>query len=210
VIALTSESHAQLFCHDWEIINLFQEPLNNANAHIQHLEQRLRQSVQDGCNARSRLYTAEIALQNALSCRKAFERHLQLEQHESRLLREKHGKVVGDLDAILTYNEMLRQELEHHQQIIESMATKLASYEGQVADPSQQPPAWWDSGIWSCAPQDGSGSTTPRANEVAAHGQAQGSRIADTAAQGGPARGLAGRGPGVEEASVTKAKARDP
>jgi hypothetical protein len=118
--------------------------------------------------------------------------------------------VVGDLDAILTYNEMLRQELEHHQKIIESMATKLASYEGQVADPSQRPPTWWDSGIWSCAPQDGSGSTTPRANDDAAQGQSQGPRIADTATQSGPAGGLAGRGPGMEETSVTKAKARAP
>jgi hypothetical protein len=79
VIAITSENHAQLFYHDWEIINLFQEPLNNANAHIQHLEQRLRQSIQDSDNARSQLYTTEVSLQNALSYRKAFERHLQLE-----------------------------------------------------------------------------------------------------------------------------------
>ena len=198
MIAITSESHAQLFCHDGEIINLFQEPLNNANAHILHLEQRLSQSVQDGWNARSRLYAAEVALQNALSCRKAFERHLQLEQHESRLLREKHEKVVSDLNGILTYNEMLWQELEHHQQIIESMASKLASYEGQAADPSQHPPAWWDSGIWSCAPQDGSGSTTPGVNEDAVHGQAQEPSIKDTAAQSRPATGT----------SVIKAKAR--
>lgn len=168
MITITSENHQQLFCHDWEIISLFQEPLNNAKAHIQHLELRLRESIQDCSAARDQLYATETALQNALSCRKAFERHLQLEQHESRLLREKHKQVVGDLDAILTYNEMLRQELERHQQIIESMATKLATYEGQITNPS---------------PQDGSGSTTPRANGDAAHGPAQAPRSADMATQ---------------------------
>lgn len=183
MIAITSESHGQLFCHDWEIISLFQEPLNIARAHIQHLEQRLRESIQDCSAARTQLYAAENALQNALSCRKAFERHLQLEQHESRLLREKHGKVVSDLDAILTYNEMLRQELEYYQQIIDSMATKLATYEGQITNPSPQPPSLWDGGIWSTTPQDGSGSTTPRANGDTAHGQAQVPRNADTATQ---------------------------
>jgi hypothetical protein len=181
VIAITSESHEQLFCHDWEIISLFQEPLNSANAHIQHLELRLRESIQDCNAARDQLYAAETALQNALSCRKAFERHLQLEQHESRLLRERHRQVVGDLDAILTYNEMLRQELKRHQQIIESMATKLATYEGQVTNSSPRPPSVWESGVWSSTPQDGSGSTTPRANGDAAHGPAQAPRSADTA-----------------------------
>jgi hypothetical protein len=131
----------QLFCHNRKIINLFQEPLNNTNTHIRYLEQWLSQSVQDSGNACSRLYTAEIVLQNTLSCQTAFERHLQLEQHESRLLWEKHEKVVSDLNTILTYNEMLWQELEHHQQIIESMATKLALYKGQVTDPSQHLPA---------------------------------------------------------------------
>lgn len=78
-----------------------------AKVHIQHLEQRLRESIQDSGMARSQLYVAENALQNALSERKAFERHLQLEQHESRLLREKHAKVVGDMNTILTYSKML-------------------------------------------------------------------------------------------------------
>ena len=108
MIAITSESHAQLFYPDWEITDLFQEPLNKANAYIQLLEERLQQSLQDGSTARSQLYATELALQQALSCRKAFERHLKLKQHESRLLRVKHNKMAGNMDAILMYNEILR------------------------------------------------------------------------------------------------------
>jgi hypothetical protein len=111
--------------------------LGAAEQHIQLLEERLRLSHQDGGIARSRLYATEIALQQALSGRKAFECHLQLEQQESRLVREKHDKLAGDMDAILTYNEMPRQEVEQQQQIIESMAARLAECE---TDPSRRPP----------------------------------------------------------------------
>ena len=97
----------QLFYHDWEIINLFQEPLSKANVYIQLLEERLWQSLQDGGIACSKLYTTELALQHALSCRKAFERHLQLEQYKLRLLWVKYDKMAGDMDAILMYNEIL-------------------------------------------------------------------------------------------------------
>ena len=209
MIAITSESHAQLFYHDWEITNLFQEPLSKANAHIQLLEERLRQSLQDGGIARSKLYATELALQHALSCRKAFERHLQLEQHESRLLRVKHDKMAGDMDAILTYNEILRQEVEQQQQIIESMAARLN--ECETTDPSRcPPPAWWESGIWSGAPQDGSGSTTPRARQEAAQGETCAPRILETAVQSGAVKGSPGRGPGDEEIRAARARLAAP
>lgn len=37
-----------------------------------------------------------------------------------------------DMEAMLTFNEMLRQEIEHNERIIESMATKISTYENAV------------------------------------------------------------------------------
>jgi hypothetical protein len=66
----------------------------------------------------------------------ASQRHLRLEQHRYNECAEAYqsvfqelSKVKSEMDAMLTFNEMLRQEIEHSQNIIESMATKLCKYE---------------------------------------------------------------------------------
>ena len=70
--------------------------------------------------------------------------------------------------------------MEQQQQIIESMAARLNEY--KTTDLSYcLLPVWWESGIWSGAPQDGSGSTTPRARQEAMQGETCTPRILETA-----------------------------
>ena len=182
-------------------MKLFDEPLSKANAHICFLEEKLHQSIADGDQTRKRLYETEALLHDASSSRTAFQRHLQLEQYESGLLRAKQDKLSSDMDAMLTYNEMLRQEIEHLQKIIESMATTLATQEneaqslvestaGQSHYTAQQ---WLDSGLWPPAPEQGSGSNAAGSSclpseQAAADGVGKNRPLKRLAASGGQER----------------------
>jgi hypothetical protein len=88
------------------------------------------------------LYDSELARQNELQCRMAFQRHLQLEQHRYnecarayQSVCEELGGVKSELETILTLNEMFRQEIEHHQDVIESMkeSAQLAAKQDELS-----------------------------------------------------------------------------
>ncbi|RDL30203.1 uncharacterized protein BP5553_10481 [Venustampulla echinocandica] len=135
-ITLSSDGHATLFYHDEEIISNFHAQINVMNQHTLLLEQKLHSSNEDCESAREQLYESEIARYNELQSRTAFQRHLQLEQHRYsectrayQSLHLQHSQMTTDMEAIFTFNEMLRQEVEHSQFIIESMAEKIATFE---------------------------------------------------------------------------------
>ncbi|KAH6698209.1 hypothetical protein BKA61DRAFT_244025 [Leptodontidium sp. MPI-SDFR-AT-0119] len=136
MIALTSESHACLFHHDEEIISRFQAQMDLANEQLSCLEKKLRVSMEDNEATRSALYESETARNNEMQSRMAFQRHLQLEQHlhsecaPIRLSLEEEGKRTRiEMDTLHMINEMLREEVRRHESMIESMATKLSTYE---------------------------------------------------------------------------------
>lgn len=111
-----------------------------ANQHISSLEERLSNSNQDCSSTRGLLYESETALQNELQSRMACQRHLRLEQHRYtecdgayRTACQELRKVKSEIEAMFTFNEMLRQEIEHGQNIIESMATKISNYESTAS-----------------------------------------------------------------------------
>jgi hypothetical protein len=71
----------------------------------------------------------------------AFQRHLRLEQHRYnerdeayRTTCQELRQVRSEMEEMLTFNEMLRQEIEHCQNIIESMATKISKYESAASN----------------------------------------------------------------------------
>jgi hypothetical protein len=110
--------------------------MNLANGHISSLETKLRDSIEECEATRAVLYESETARHNELQSRMAFQRHLRLEQHrysecaQARLsLEEERGRMKAEMEAMLMFNEMLRQEIEHNESIIESMATKISTYE---------------------------------------------------------------------------------
>lgn len=125
-----------LFCHDEEIIGLFQEQFDSANQRISSLEESLRTS-NDNCDfVGNKLHESEIALNNEAHLRLAFQRHLRLEQYQHNssaealhTLQLKHNQAASDLDAANILNAMLHQEIEHSHHIINSMASKIAEYE---------------------------------------------------------------------------------
>ncbi|KAH6694371.1 hypothetical protein BKA61DRAFT_711965 [Leptodontidium sp. MPI-SDFR-AT-0119] len=136
LICLTSESHAYLFHHDEEIISKFQAQMDLANEQLSCLENKLRASIEDSEATRSALYESETARNNEMQGRMAFQRHLQLEQHlhsgcaQTRLSLEEEGKRTRiEMDTLHMVNEMLREELRRHESVIESMGTKLSTYQ---------------------------------------------------------------------------------
>lgn len=80
----------------------------------------------------------------------AFQRHLRLEQHRyqnceaaHQLVGQELDCVKSELDTILTLNEMLRQEVEHGQHIIESMAIKISQYENTATNMAESSMGGW-------------------------------------------------------------------
>jgi hypothetical protein len=157
-IHLTSEAHTSLFMHDEEMMNHFNSQLDIAHQNVIFLEEKLRNSNEDCEFARKQQYQSEVAWFNEAQGRTSAQRHLRLEQHrydecaeayESLTLQ--HGSMESDMQAMFTLNEMLRQEVEHGQRIIDSMAGNISELErvanGFVAFARQpfQPTARWDS-----------------------------------------------------------------
>ncbi|XMA20313.1 hypothetical protein WAI453_013104 [Rhynchosporium graminicola] len=135
-ISLSSESHACLFRHDEEIISKFQAQMDLANEQLSCLENKLQVSIEENEAARSALYESETARNNEMQSRIAFQRHLQLEQHlhsgcaPNHLALEEEGKRTRiEMDTLQMINDMLREEVRRHEDVIESMATKLSTYE---------------------------------------------------------------------------------
>lgn len=117
-------------------MTLFQAQVDAANERIFSLEERLRNSNEDCDFVRNQLYDSEVARYNEAHSRLSLQRHLQLEQHQNsecaenyRALQFQHGQILADVDAVNTLNAMLQQEIEHSQNIIDSMARKIAEYE---------------------------------------------------------------------------------
>jgi hypothetical protein len=64
----------------------------------------------------------------------AFQRHLRLEQHRYNGRDEAYRTACQEIRQVRSFNEMLRQEIEHYQNIIESMATKISKYESAASN----------------------------------------------------------------------------
>jgi hypothetical protein len=52
--------------------------------------------------------------------------------------------VKSEMDTMLTLNEMLRQEIQHSQSIIQSMAIKISQYENTATNMAELSKAGWD------------------------------------------------------------------
>lgn len=150
----------------------FEGFLHSTNAYIRFLEEKLRRCIEDGNHSRRELYAKEAVYRDEVCYRQTIQRHLEFEQHESGLLQEKYIEAMNDLNAILTYNELLRQQARHQQAVIGSMTGRLSSYESQV----NPLPAKTSGGVWS-GPRQASTSSLPVCEAVASAGEADSAEI---------------------------------
>ena len=126
-----------LFIHDEDIIRNFQSQIDTVNKHIATLEEKLKVSSDECEDLRSRLYQSENTTLNERQGRTTFQRHLYVEQSRhsecaraNHLLRAQHVQMKAEIDAACAFNAELRQEINHHENIIRSLASKISEYQG--------------------------------------------------------------------------------
>ncbi|KFY68433.1 hypothetical protein V496_01055 [Pseudogymnoascus sp. VKM F-4515 (FW-2607)] len=138
-LALNSQDHVTLFMHDEEVIRNFQSQVDLINKHVQILEEKLKVSNDECEDLRFRLYNCETTVLNERQGRTTFQRHFYVEQsrhsecqQSNHLLKAQHVRIMAEVDAACAFNAELRQEINQHEEIIKSLASKVAEYQEEA------------------------------------------------------------------------------
>ncbi|KFZ17538.1 hypothetical protein V501_01675 [Pseudogymnoascus sp. VKM F-4519 (FW-2642)] len=138
-LVLSSPDHVTLFMHDEVIISNFQSQVDLANKHVQMLEEKLKVSSDECKDLRFRLYECENTALNERQGRTTFQRHFYVEQsrhsecqQSNHLLKAQHVHIKAEVDAACAFNAELRQEINQHEEIIKTLASKISEYQEEA------------------------------------------------------------------------------